>query len=232
MEYADLRVLEAVARHGSMNRAAVELNTVQSNVTARIRALDISGLEVQKRVGTDRPEMPVIFLTGQNDVPMTVQAMKAGATEFLTKPFCNDIVVSAVRQALECSKVVLDRMARIQALRDRYRTLSRREQEVMVLVASGLLNKQVGGELDISEITVKAHRGKVMRKMRARSFADLVNMAVSLRLTGGHLDLAGACAPIPIYWQYVGAAGSAQPWGPVNGSVGESAARLLTNKAK
>jgi FixJ family two-component response regulator len=152
---------------------------------------DISGLEVQKRVGTDRPEMPIIFISGQNDVPMTVQAMKAGATEFLTKPFCDDIVIRAVRQALECSKVVLDRMARIQALRYRYSTLSRREQEVMVLVASGLLNKQVGGELGISEITVKAHRGKVMRKMRAGSFASLVNMAVTLRLTGGHLDLAG-----------------------------------------
>ena len=155
---------------------------------------DISGLEVQKRVGADRPEMPIIFITGQNDVPMTVQAMKAGAKEFLTKPFCDDVVVRAVRQALECSKAVLDRMARIQALRDRYSTLSRREQEIMVLVASGLLNKQVGGKLGISEITVKAHRGKVMRKMRAGSFADLVNIAVSLRLTDSHLDLVGAKA--------------------------------------
>ncbi|MBV8521949.1 MAG: response regulator transcription factor [Acetobacteraceae bacterium] len=153
---------------------------------------DISGLELQKRVGADRPEMPIIFITGQNDVPVIVQAMKAGAAEFLTKPFCDDIVVSALRQALEHSKTVLDRLARVQALRDRYRTLSRREQEVIVLVASGLLNKQVGGELGISEITVKAHRGKVMRKMRASSFADLVNMALSLRLTDGHLDLAGA----------------------------------------
>ena len=186
---------------------------------------DISGLEVQRRVGADRPEMPIIFITGQNDVPMAVQAMKAGATEFLTKPFCDDIVVSAVGQALECSKAVLDRMARIQELRDRYSTLSQREQEVMALVASGLLNKQVGGELGISEITVKAHRGKVMRKMRAGSFADLVNMAASLRITDSHLDLAGASASVTMHWQYLDAIGSAPPWG--SGSTDQSAKPLL-----
>lgn len=165
---------------------------------------DISGLEVQKRVAVDRAEMPIIFITGHNDIPMTIQAMKAGAAEFLTKPFCNDVVVNAVRQALECSKAVLDRRVRIQALCDRFGTLSRREQEVMVLVASGLLNKQVGGELGISEITVKAHRGRVMRKMKAGSFADLVNMAASLCLIGGHLDLVAPYRTTPLYRQYIG----------------------------
>jgi FixJ family two-component response regulator len=142
----------------------------------------LNGLDLQKRVAVDRTDMPIIFITGYGDVPMTVQAMKAGAVEFLTKPFGDDALLSAIRQALERSRTVLDHEAEIRGLRDCYASLSRREREVMALVVSGLLNKQVGFELGISEITVKAHRGKVMRKMKAGSLADLVNMAARLRL--------------------------------------------------
>ena len=124
--------------------------------------------------------MPIIFITGYGDVPMTVRAMKAGAVEFLTKPFSDEVLLDAIRHAIERSHTALDREAELQTLRDRHATLSRREQEVMALVVSGLLNKQVGGELGISEITVKAHRGQVMRKMKAGSLADLVTMAARL----------------------------------------------------
>jgi FixJ family two-component response regulator len=142
----------------------------------------LNGLDLQKRVATDRVDMPIIFITGYGDVPMTVQAMKGGAVEFLTKPLGDDVLLSAIRHAIERSQVALGQEAEIRALRDRHASLSRREREVMALVVSGLLNKQVGGELGISEITVKAHRGKVMRKMKAGSFADLVNMAARLNL--------------------------------------------------
>ena len=143
---------------------------------------DLNGLDLQKRVAVDRIDMPIIFITGHVDVPMTVQAMKAGAVEFLTKPFGDDVLLSAIRHAIERSRIALAHEAEIRALRNRHASLSRREREVMALVVSGLLNKQVGGELGISEITVKAHRGKVMRKMKAGSLADLVNMAARLRL--------------------------------------------------
>src|SRR4030081_3677798 len=141
----------------------------------------LNGLDLQKRVATDRVDMPIIFITGYGDVPMTVQAMKGGAVEFLTKPLGDDVLLSAIRHAIERSQVALGQEAEIQALRDRHASLSRREREVMALVVSGLLNKQVRGELGISEIPVKAHRGKVMRKMKAGSLADLVNMAARLR---------------------------------------------------
>jgi len=147
-----------------------------------VRLPGLNGLDVQKRVSAERPDMPIIFITGHGDVPMTVQAMKGGAVEFLTKPFGDDVLLSAIRQAIERSRAALDHEAQMGALRDCYASLTGREREVMALVASGLLNKQVGGELGISEITVKAHRGNVMRKMKAGSLADLVKMAGSLRL--------------------------------------------------
>ena len=143
---------------------------------------DLNGLDLQKRVAADRSDMPIIFITGYGDVPMTVQAMKAGAVEFLTKPFGDDVLLSAIRNAIERSQTSLGREAERRVLQASYASLSRREREVMALVVSGLLNKQVGGELGISEITVKAHRGQVMRKMQADSLADLVNMAARLRL--------------------------------------------------
>ena len=143
---------------------------------------DLNGLDLQKRIAADRIDVPIIFITGYGDVPTTVRAMKAGAVEFLTKPFGDDVLLSAIRQAIERSRAALGDAEELRALRDCYETLTRREREVMELVVSGLLNKQVGGELDISEITVKAHRGRVMRKMKAHSLADLVTMAAKLHL--------------------------------------------------
>jgi FixJ family two-component response regulator len=141
----------------------------------------LNGLQVQKRVAVERTDTPIIFITGYADIPMTVQAMKAGAVEFLTKPFNDEVLLSAIRTALARSRVALSREAEMRVLRERYASLSHRERQVMALVVSGLLNKQTGGELGISEITVKAHRGKVMQKMKADSLADLVRMAAKLR---------------------------------------------------
>jgi FixJ family two-component response regulator len=140
----------------------------------------LNGLELQKRVAVERTDMPIIFITGYGDVPMTVQAMKAGAVEFLTKPFGDNVLLSAIRHALDRSRSALGREAEMRVLHNCYASLTRREREVMTLVVSGLLNKQVGGELGISEITVKAHRGQVMQKMKADSFAELVKMAARL----------------------------------------------------
>jgi FixJ family two-component response regulator len=144
---------------------------------------DLNGLELQERIAAERSEMPIIFLSGHVDIPMTVRAMKRGALEFLTKPFDSDTLLNAVRYAIRRSEVTLRREMEFRTLRADFDALTSREREVMALVATGLLNKQVGLELGISEITVKAHRGNVMRKMRADSFAQLVNMASRLRLS-------------------------------------------------
>ncbi len=141
---------------------------------------DLNGLDLQQRIAGDRTAMPIIFLTGHGDIPSSVRAMKAGAAEFLTKPFDDEVLLAAIRNALARSSAALGGETELRGLRERFETLSRREREVMALVVTGLLNKQVGGELNISEITVKAHRGKVMEKMHAKTFADLVNMAARL----------------------------------------------------
>jgi FixJ family two-component response regulator len=142
----------------------------------------LNGLDLQNRVAVERSDMPIIFITGYGDIPMSVRAMKAGAVEFLTKPFSDEVLLNAVRQALERSRLVLGHEAELQALRDSYASLTPRERQVMELVVAGLLNKQIGGELGISEITVKAHRGKVMQKMKADSLPDLVKMSARLGL--------------------------------------------------
>jgi FixJ family two-component response regulator len=141
---------------------------------------DLNGLDLQQQIAGERADMPIIFITGYGDVPMTVRAMKAGAVEFLTKPFGDEVLLNAIRGALERSASAQDTAADMQVVQDRYASLSGREREVMALVVSGLMNKQVGGKLGISEITVKAHRGRVMRKMSAGTFADLVNLAAKL----------------------------------------------------
>jgi FixJ family two-component response regulator len=143
---------------------------------------DLNGLELQQRIAGERSELPIIFITGYGDIPMSVQAMKAGAVEFLTKPYTAAVLLQAIQGALERSRICLQEEANLQALRDRHQALSRREREVMALVVRGQLNKQIGGDLGISEVTVKQHRGRMMRKMRARSLPELVTIAARLGL--------------------------------------------------
>lgn len=183
--------LELLIRHaGWMPETFASAQEFLSRSRARVPScliLDLTlpglnGLELQEIVAADRGDMPIIFITGHGDVPTTVQAMKAGAIEFLTKPFSDEALLSAIQIAIERSDAALRLGAEIGALRERYESLSRREREVMGLVVRGLLNKQVGFELGISEITVKAHRGQVMRKMNVHSLAELVNCAAKLGL--------------------------------------------------
>jgi len=143
---------------------------------------DLNGLDLQERVAADRAAMPIIFITGHGDIPMSVRAMKAGAAEFLTKPFERDALLNAIRSAIERSREALLQASELKILRERYSSLTPREREVLAWVVSGLLNKQVGGELGMTEATVKAHRGKIMQKMKADSLADLVRIAARLEL--------------------------------------------------
>ena len=151
----------------------------------------LNGLELQKCVASERLDMPIIFITGHGDVPTTVQAMKAGAVEFLTKPLQTEVLIGAIAGALERSRMALEHEEELRALRDRYASLSKREREVMALVVVGLLNKQVGSELGISEITVKAHRGRLMQKMNAASLPDLVIMSAHLGIQSSALGRGG-----------------------------------------
>ena len=152
-----------------------------SCLVLEVKLPHLNGLDLQERIAADRVDMPIIFIAGDADIPTIVRAMKAGAAEFLTTPFDADVVLHAIREAVDRSECVLRQEAKRRSLRDHYASLTAREREVMDLVVTGELNKQVGGELGISEITVKAHRGKMMRKMRAGSLVDLVNMAAILR---------------------------------------------------
>ena len=156
--------------------------TTPSCLVLDVSLPDLNGLELQKLIASERTDMPIIFITGHGDVPMTVQAMKGGAVEFLTKPFDDEVLLSAIRHAIERSAAVLDDQAEITALRSNYESLTPREQDVMRCVVAGMLNKQIGMKLGISEITVKAHRGKMMQKMKSDSVADLVKTAVRLGL--------------------------------------------------
>ncbi|WP_109477487.1 response regulator [Paraburkholderia sp. C35] len=183
IHYAGLRAETYASARDFLKRPRA---VVPNCLVLDVRLPDIGGLELQRHIASQRKEMPIIFITGYGDVPMTVQAMKAGAVEFLTKPFDDEILLRAVRAAIARSRAALGEAARMSVIEGRYASLSRREREVMALVVSGLLNKQVGFELGISEITVKAHRRQVMQKMNAITLADLINAAQKLQLGRTH----------------------------------------------
>ncbi|WP_429296608.1 response regulator transcription factor [Paraburkholderia atlantica] len=174
IHFTGLRAETYACAHDFLQRPCVR---VPSCLVLDVMLPDLSGLDLQNLIAAQRTDTPIIFITGYGNVPMTVRAMKAGAVEFLTKPFDDQVLLDAIRHAIERSRVALSEEAGMQSIRDRYASLSRREREVMALVVSGLLNKQVGAELGISEMTVKVHRRHVMRKMDARSLAELVNVA-------------------------------------------------------
>ncbi|UUC53314.1 response regulator [Pseudomonas citronellolis] len=155
---------------------------VPSCLVLDVNLPDLNGLELQRSVAGERPAMPIIFITGYGDVPLTVRAMKAGAVEFLTKPFDDDTLLRAIAEALAHSHVALQQQERLRTLRAAYASLTPRERDVLRMVVAGRLNKQVAADLGISEITVKAHRGRAMRKMKARSLPDLVKMAALLEI--------------------------------------------------
>jgi FixJ family two-component response regulator len=157
-------------------------NETPSCLVLDVELPDLNGLDVQERVAVERTDMPIIFITGHGDIPMSVRAMKAGAAEFLTKPFERDVMLDALRRAIERSRVALLQASELKRLNERYASLTPREREVLAWVVSGLLNKQVGAELGMTEATVKAHRGQVMQKMKADSLADLVRIAARLEL--------------------------------------------------
>jgi FixJ family two-component response regulator len=153
---------------------------VPSCLVLNLSLPDLNGLDIQKRLASERPDLPMMFITGYDDVRTSVQAMKAGAVEFLVKPFEQDVLLNAIRECLDRSRVALAHEMEMRVLRNRYALLTQRERQIMGLVVLGLLNKQVAAELGISEITVKAHRGRVMQKMQAECFADLVKTAARL----------------------------------------------------
>jgi FixJ family two-component response regulator len=159
--------------------------TVPNCLVLDVGLPDLSGLELQNLIASERADTPIIFITGYGDVPTTVRAMKAGAVEFLSKPFDDQVILGAIRHAIDRSRVALNEESEIRAVQDCYASLSRREREVMALVVTGLLNKQIAGKLEISEITVKAHRGQVMRKMNVRSLAELISEAARLGIVVG-----------------------------------------------
>jgi FixJ family two-component response regulator len=166
--------------------------TVPSCLVLDVSLPDLNGLDLQKRLAAERADMPIMFITGHGDVRTTVQAMKAGAVEFLTKPFKHSILLGAIRESLDRSRFALARQTELRALRSRYASLTPRERDVMALVVTGLLNKQVGAELGISEITVKAHRGRLMQKMQVGSLAELVKVAAMLAPARGSVPSSAA----------------------------------------